>query len=150
MAPQTAKELEAAKKRNRNLSIQRNIWLFTCLVCAASVGILFYKIQHQAGQIKKQNVAIQNERRDSVLRSCRDQNDRHGEALTALDDILTKAGVTSKRRARSHLQIDPLINALAPKRNCIKVANATVNTDKKVKPGHKQPTKKEKSVAAAF
>lgn len=67
---------------------------------------------------------IQHQRRDLTYKNCRDQNARHKDGLAALNKLLIGT-VTSKNRRKGAFKITkPLIDALVPHRNCLKVANS--------------------------
>lgn len=69
---------------------------------------------------------IQNNRRDLIYKSCRDQNKRHGDSLKALRKLLAKSGVSKARQNQSFRETKTLIDALVPKRNCVALASNTV------------------------
>lgn len=75
---------------------------------------------------------IQTERRDATLRACQDQNDRHDATFAALDKLAVRDGLQAKTTAqklRAQQTIDgtkALVDALAPKRDCVKVVKVTV------------------------
>lgn len=119
------------------------IYLMLIVVSAATTAILFYFVVHQQHQLFGQQrqiatVALETsaERRNSILRTCRDQNSRHGDAVKALDQLLKKSGVSGTRREQSRDSIVLLIDALAPRQNCQKLISSTapkrrINTARK-------------------
>lgn len=113
----------------KRLRTQRIIFLIINVVAALSIAILFWAIVHQQGQIRKAAADIQQERYSSILRSCLDQNERHDDAIKTLNKLLTKSGVSKARRKASRRTTIQFINALAPKRDCIKVVADTVGKE---------------------
>lgn len=103
-------------------------WLYLLLIMLAVLASVIVGgfVLHQQHQIKAASDAIQQERVDSILRSCADQNKRHGAAVTALDNLLKQSGVPKKKRKASAKPILGLIDALAPMRNCAKVVELSV------------------------
>lgn len=116
-------------------------------VAAIVFGILFYFVYTQGQRIDDQaskaqtyatqsrdlsiqnhqlTIRIQNQRRDLTYSNCKDQNKRHKNAVSSLYKLLTTAGVPSTRLKKSAEPIIGLITALAPHRNCVKVANHSV------------------------
>lgn len=62
---------------------------------------------------------IQSERKDSILRSCIDQNTRHDLTIRFLDEQIGKLPTKQKIEAQVQRKVTILfINALAPHRNC--------------------------------
>lgn len=117
------------QKVYRNLVIQRRIFLTINVVAALVVGILWYGIRVQSAENHKQNATIlkqasqiQHQRRESIMRSCDDQNRRNAKTIQTLDNLIAK--FPPKRRAEAEankVYSVLLINALAPKQNCIKL-----------------------------
>lgn len=87
-----------------------------------------------AVQNHKLVIRIQNQRRDLTYKNCRDQNARHKAGLVALNKLLIGTITSHSRRKDAFKITKPLIDALVPHRNCLKVANSV-----KLKP---QPQKK--------
>lgn len=70
---------------------------------------------------------IQAERVDSILRSCRDENQRHDATIRRLDDLIHRLPPAKRTRAvQSRAGTVLLINALAPRRDCSLLARAEV------------------------
>lgn len=75
---------------------------------------------------------IQDQRRDSILRTCEDQNKRHGDTLKVLDKVIAKvlksdpSETTKKQLAASRANNVLLINALAPKQDCATLVEEAV------------------------
>lgn len=103
------------------------IYLLLVIVAAASIAVLVGELVHQQHQTRRLAVQIQKQRTDSILRSCRDQNKRHDTATAYLNQLLKKSGVSAARRRQSQVQVGGFINALAPKQNCLKLAQRTVH-----------------------
>lgn len=109
-------------------------------VAAIAFGILFYFYYTQGQQIKTQtnqgkalaiesihlSNRIQNQRRNLTYKNCKDQNDRHKAGFKALNKLLIGTITSPKRRKAAFKVTKPLINALVPFRNCVKVANKVV------------------------
>lgn len=70
---------------------------------------------------------IQQERVESVLRSCRDENQRHDATIHRLDELIKRLPPEKRTRAiQSRAGTVLLINALAPHRDCVTLARASV------------------------
>lgn len=113
----------------RSLTKQRTIFMWINIVAGLSMFILFYFSVHQQHQITHQTAVIQQERYNAVFRSCSEQNERHQSAVEALDLLLKNTGVNVKRREQSRSNTLLLINALAPVRDCKRLAERTVPTN---------------------
>lgn len=78
---------------------------------------------------------IQIERRDATLRACQDQNDRHDATFAQLDKLSARdleQAQTPEQKLRAQQTIagtKALVDALAPKRNCADVVEATVGNE---------------------
>lgn len=121
------------KNNERTFDALPWVYILIIIACAAATSIMIFFVVHQNGQIKKQAIAshnlsitIQKERSRSVFRSCRDQNQRHADAINALYSLLKKSGVPQKRRKAAAKPAVTFINALAPHRNCYKLLQRTV------------------------
>jgi hypothetical protein len=91
------------------------IWSFA--VGAASLWLL-YDNARQGDQIQEQ-------RREAVMRSCTEQNDRNQRTISELDRLLA----VSPRRPGAQERRDgtvALIQALVPRRDCDKLVRETV------------------------
>lgn len=78
-------------------------------------------------QNRRLEVRIQQERAATAWRNCKDQNARHDNTIRKLDKILARVPADRRARAQSARQANvELINALAPKRNCLAVVRRTV------------------------
>lgn len=75
---------------------------------------------------------IQTQRREGIISECRDQNRRHDRTIAKLDSIaatLSKgksAAVKASIRQSISYNVE-LIDALAPKQNCVKLADKYVS-----------------------
>lgn len=106
----------------RQLIVLRNVLLCALIVAAVANGILFYFV-HQQGQ------QIQRERRVAIVRQCQDQNERHAETISILDAQIQR--LPPDRRARAEASRSAtvlLIDALAPLRDCDKLADKFVKS----------------------
>jgi hypothetical protein len=95
------------------------IGLFTALALLGYGYLL--REQHRTTDL------IQDQRRDSILRGCQDQNARHEKTLSVLDQVIAKVLKTKppdgvkKQLAVSRANNVLLIDALAPKQDCAKL-----------------------------
>jgi hypothetical protein len=103
------------------------IYLALIVIAAASIAVLVAELVHQQHQTRHLAAQIQRQRTDGIIRSCRDQNQRHDTATAYLNQLLKKSGVSAARRRQSQVQVGGFINALAPKQNCLKLAQRTVH-----------------------
>lgn len=70
---------------------------------------------------------IQQERVESILRACRDENERHDATIHRLDELIKRLPPEKRTRAvQSRAGTVLLINALAPHRDCATLARASV------------------------
>lgn len=131
--------------RERINEIGRNYYRFTRLVLilfyiqVASLfafGILSVYLTNEnhkrADENAKLIITIQEERKNAFISSCQDQNDRHDNTIQLLqkngDDLIRKQPErTAEIRNSIRLSI-LLIDAIIPKRNCLKLANEAVKT----------------------
>lgn len=123
------------KNNKRTFDALPWVYIIIIIACAVSTAILLYIVVQNQHKIRKQAVAsknlglrIQQERSRSVFRSCRDQNQRHTDAINALYTLLKKSGVPQKRRKAAAKPAVTFINALAPHHNCYKLLERTVPT----------------------
>lgn len=74
--------------------------------------------------------AIQQQRKDSIERSCNDQNKRHDDTINAFDTVADAAVKTNPSRAkeiRASVKANLLIiNAVVPKQNCDLLVTSSV------------------------
>jgi hypothetical protein len=103
-------------------------WLYMaiCLITVIVLVVVGSFIVHQQHQIKHTSRDIQQERIDSVVRACVDQNQRHDDAVNALYALLRKSGVKEARLQSAGANVVSLINALAPKHDCNAVVKKAV------------------------
>lgn len=110
---------------------ERNIFMTINIVAAIAMGILLFFILKQQGQISHEDLLIQQERAASILRSCRGQNKRHTETLKTVNVQfdLAEQGASSARigelEGSKHFTV-LIINALAPKQDCLKMLHKAV------------------------
>lgn len=131
--------------RERINEIGRNYYRFTRLVLilfyiqVASLfafGILSVYLTNENHKRSDENakliVTIQEERKNSIISSCQDQNDRHDNTIQLLqkngDDQIRKQPERSAEIRNSIRLTILLIDALVPKRDCLKIANEAVKT----------------------
>lgn len=70
---------------------------------------------------------LQAERVESILRACRDTNQRHDRTIRSLDELIQRLPSAKRTRAvQSRAGTVLLINALAPHRDCETLARANV------------------------
>lgn len=109
-----------SEKVVRQLVVQRRLFIIINVVAALSIGLLFHFITNQNAEIQKQ-------RRDFVIRACTDQNHRHDATIKQLDKVIEKLPPDRKARAEAtKTSTVLLINALAPKFDCEKIADLAV------------------------
>jgi uncharacterized protein YlxW (UPF0749 family) len=107
-----------------NLRLQRRIFLFINCVSAVAMGILFWAVVHQQHQITRANHAIQEQRHESIIRDCQDQNVRHDNTIKTLNKLIANLPRDERARAETNKAFTVvLINALAPKQNCNSIAD---------------------------
>jgi len=99
------------------------------LVTGAAGGISVYLL----GQNNQRTKDIQNERREAVLRTCLDQNERHDKTLNQFDIEIEKLKPTLSKRELARLEGQKaanvrLIEALVPKRDCAKLVSKQVGS----------------------
>lgn len=107
----------------------RDAWLVLLSVILIWASFASVQAAQKAEQATRD---IQSERRDATLRACQDQNDRHDATFAQLDKLSTRDNAQAqtpeqKLRARQTIAgTKALIEAIAPKRDCAKVVEATV------------------------
>jgi hypothetical protein len=88
-----------------------------------------------SNKAEKATQGIQTERRDATYRACQDQNDRHDATFAALDKLGARDATQAKtpqEKLRAQQTIDgtkALVDALAPKRDCVAVVDRTVGNE---------------------
>jgi hypothetical protein len=92
-------------------------------VALAVAGGALIGLSQRQDDIERLAAEIQQSRIESVLISCREQNQKHDATIETLDSVLDSArqGASSERREqidRSRQSTVLLIDALAPKRGC--------------------------------
>jgi hypothetical protein len=122
----------------KELRLERRLFMLINLIAAGALVVLFYLITHQQHEIAKQTSVIQQQRYATVFASCEDQNGRHDHTIKVLNAIITKletANLTKKQKRQLRVSARDnilLINALAPKRDCIEAAQKAVRPIKGV------------------
>lgn len=93
------------------------------------------QLRKQQVALKQQQAQIQNQRRESILNDCKDQNTRHDNTINFLNSLakkIEKQHPDKKAAVESSLKQDYLlINALAPKQDCLALVKESVPSDKK-------------------
>lgn len=99
-------------------------------LCSAGALIGFGFLLREIGD---QADAIQEQRREAILRSCTDQNARHDNSVKAFNKVAREAikkypnrAEQIQQSAKSNLAI---IEALVPKQNCVLLAQRAVDID---------------------
>jgi hypothetical protein len=116
-----------------------------CVIAAISVGIGAYVVVHQHDQIRqdqieiqKSQLLIQEQRYETVYRSCADQNRRNTRTIAALQSIvdgIIKKHPEQKQSLKQAVKENVLlINALVPVRTCRALALAAVSKPPEVVP----------------
>jgi hypothetical protein len=121
------KEKEKEKEKD-GVSAERKVFMAICIVATIAFAILFVEIYRQNLHIRHQAHLIQQQRYDSVYRTCLDQNIRHDATIATLRRIIDSLPPGPRQtRARNSLSTTVLlINALAPKvPNCQVKASQT-------------------------
>lgn len=114
--------------------VKRNALNITLLLLALAAGAGVYAL-----------ILVQNERAQTILRACRQQNDRHAATVSELDSLLAKAKQHAsparlKQIRENRASTVLLIDALAPYQNCQRVlAQATSNTPSAAHVAHTHP-----------
>lgn len=122
-----------AENLNKRLArfIRSGLFAFamTGLLSAAAIVGFGFLLNEQG----KQATEIQNQRREAILRSCGELNQRHDETIKAFHEV---AEQESKKHPERAVQIKEstqgtlrLINALVPKQECQRIAALAVDVD---------------------
>lgn len=115
-----------------DVTVQRDVFLALNIAAAISMAVLVILFLHLTHKVSNQSTEIQHQRIESITRSCRDQNARHDRTILALRVIVHRLEIqqpAKKAQLENALkQNELLINALAPRQNCLVVVARAVPT----------------------
>lgn len=104
------------------LKTERRLFQAINIAAAIALAVMFYFISNQ-------NQTIQDQRRESILRACRDQNARHFNTIKTLDKLIAQLPESQRKQAEGSRNFTVLlIDALAPVQNCKKLVNESVHS----------------------
>lgn len=78
-------------------------------------------------KVARNSAEIQQERKESIRRNCKDSNERHDKTLSRLKQLLSKSPQSEAEKTATFKSTEFIINALVPKQDCEKLVERSVS-----------------------
>jgi hypothetical protein len=109
----------------------RRVFVVLALIALPALPVAAWVVSSSVSDNQRLTEAIQEQRRDSILYGCREQNARHDRTIATLDRLIAQAPAGRRERARQgRAGTVLLIEALAPKRDCAALVTKAAPTPK--------------------